>query len=44
MRMLSVFGSQSDLAEDFLMEQIILNIEYAMHHRKRLVPDPEDFF
>ena len=44
MRMLGILSTESDLADDLLLNQIFLNIAYAMHHRNRLVPDAEDFF
>ena len=43
-RMLDIFGTEDGRAEDFLLEQIYLNLAYAMHHRQRLVPEAEDFF
>ena len=44
MELLAILGSQSDRAEEFLIEMLVLNLEYAVHHRNRLIPDSQDFF
>lgn len=42
--LLSLLSMKNERSEDILMEMIMFNIEYAIHHRERLIPDAEDFF
>lgn len=39
-----IASCDEEIAEDILMRMIILNIQYAMNHRNRIIPNAEDLF
>lgn len=42
--LIAALSGGEKIGEDILMNMIILNIEYAMHHRDRIVDPAKDFF
>lgn len=42
--LIALMAADEELGSNFLFEMIILNIEYATHHRTRVVEDAQDMF